>query len=40
MQTIQTEQRRLFKEIRKGTIAVLNTKSITSTDDTSEEGRR
>ena len=40
MQTIQTEQRRLFREIRQRTIDVLNTTYTTSTDDISEEGRR
>ena len=40
MQTIQSEQRRLFREIRQRTIDVLNTTSTTSTDDISEDGRR
>ena len=40
MQTIQTKQRRLFREIRQRTIDVLNTTSTTFTDDISEEGRR
>ena len=40
MQTIQTEQRRLFREIRQRTTDVLNTTSTTSTDDISEDGRR
>ena len=40
MQTIQTEQRRLFRVIKQRTIDVLNTTSTTSTDDNSEDGRR
>ena len=40
MQTIQSEQRRLFREIRQRTIDVLNTTSTTSTDNISEDGRR
>ena len=40
MQTIQTKQRRLFREIRQRIINVLNTISTTSTDDTYEDGRK
>ena len=40
MQTIQSEQGRLFRERRQRTIDVLNSTSTTSTDDISEDGRR